>query len=196
MLERLRAVAALVSIHVVILTIVLTALEAGADTNGRPASSHPSRRIGGVRVTMPGELQVVDAGGSLIGSVIGTDGRAVVVAYGIEGEFVALLVHADGFVGTAALGDAVYFQSIDCTGRPLLDAGGNIGASLFALTAVTLPGSSLYRAVAGSIPRERLVGSMLSIECAALRPDTTAIVVPAEKLVDLGRVFRRPFRLR
>jgi hypothetical protein len=198
MMDKLRALVVVLSMHVVVLTMVLTTMEAAADINGRavPRPSHPVGRIGGIRVTMPAELQVVDARGSLIGSVIGTDGLGVVVAYGIEDGFIALVVHANGFVGSSALGDAVYFQSTNCTGPPLLDAGGNLDPPLFTLTAVANPGRSLYRAVAGSVPRERPVGSVLSTECAAVLPGTIAIVVPAEKLVDLGRVFRPPFRLR
>src|SRR5262245_23303688 len=144
-------------------------------------------------ITPVSHLNVVDAKGKLIGSILGP-GQ---VALSIDGQPVVLTVDINQFAGSFGI---VYFDSPDCTGNAFTEA---IQVNtLFPLMAVGLPGMTAY-----IVPNIQPQNIQVKSRSNGPFPDPPAYrctnidelvsgLGPTEPLVDLTTRFTPPFSIR
>lgn len=130
-------------------------------------------------------LEVIDAAGKEVGTVVGTDvaGHAV-VAMKASGVVVLLGVSGSGFDASLALA----YQSTDCTGQAFLFPTNN----LVTPAAVAPPGQTLY--IQSGPFQTVALGSLFESGACSNFP-ITEVMAPASPQVDLSSFFPAPFHV-
>ncbi len=152
-----------------------------------PAPTHPP-------ATHP-HPQVFDANGRRVGQWAGTtDGFRAVIMFQVAGKAFVVNVSSGGFDGNAS-SNAVWFESNDCSGTPLLQEQGG----LVPVTAVQIPGATVYVALLGAVPQVVIIRSNIEASfpggCNTGGYEPFPLpVVEAEALIDLSAFFTPPFR--
>ena len=171
----------------------------------------------------PATIKVVDAHGKQVGNVVGVYLLTTTVALRVNDQDLLLSVTAaDSYPGIPAElgtllpiqpwyiavdgsgfgGNALNFESDDCTGAPLMDdftgrANGD-WRPLLQNIVVALPGMTVYVADQSAGPRQVVVRSFIqggtaSAVCGKTLADLSE--VPAIPLIDLLTVYTPPFRI-
>ncbi len=136
------------------------------------------------------QLMVVDGNGKRVGLVLGV-GSTVIVGFKVDRIPIVLAVYRTFFQG-----HAVYWESTDCSGTPLLPSG---GVGLFPPAGVSFPGNTVFVPVPNGEERTATVRSRADTrECSSIDfPFPFQIkVVPARALLNLDNHFTPPFSLR
>ena len=141
-------------------------------------------------IAAPAQLRVVDSMGTVVGEVIGVDGKIPLVPLHLpDGRFIVTGVTEESFVN---VGRVLGFESHDCTGQGyLFDEEG-----LFPKSSIAAPGQTLYVEVPDAAPRSvtfhsewRLDGSCRTRSSG----DEATNQVPAQPVFNLDAKFTAPF---
>ncbi len=132
-------------------------------------------------------LTVVDGNGKKVGPVVGAFTRWVIVALRVERVPILVFVYRNRFAG-----DAVLFESSDCSGTPLLFSDDD--PLPIWKTGVGGPGSTVY--VPDGDARTVTVRSSSDVGGRCFSWVATRLVRPARALINLDNHFTPPFTLR
>lgn len=148
-------------------------------------------------------LTVVDANNKVVADAIGVrvgEGITAAVAFDINGQTLVFRVTTDALIGSTGSGSGyVFFESIDCTGSPLV-SGGDFPIDLAPRTTVRGPGQTVY------VPTDaNEVPTLLTTRSSrppvgtngypCVQSEGSSLLIHATALLDFESLFTPPFRL-
>lgn len=143
------------------------------------------------RVEPVKQLTVHDANGRLLGRVIQVENGGAVVAIQVGETPVALTALKSVLTTTQnTVGTQVFFESDDCTGRPLLP---EVPEEVALFPKVVLNNSRLYLVVGAEEIAD--VRSFMTFEGVCVQEEFSAQAWEGEFLVDLAQEFQPPFTM-
>lgn len=137
---------------------------------------------------------VVDANSHRLGPVLTLTSSLATVILKVDDTQIAISVSEVGFSDSGTKPN-VLFESTDCTGQPLLQAGSGSGEFLTPFS-LNDPGHTIYLQDVSAAPTEVDVRSFRGSNRVCVAQDARLLVQPAYPRVDLDDYFEPPFRIK